>query len=304
MPVSPLRIKTRIKTSKNISQITHAMEMVSASKMRRAQDRAQSGAPYSQELAQTIHRLTKNIDPERHPLLMKNTETSSSLYLIISTDKGLTGGLNTNLFNTLEKHLRSLPKSENPVFVTMGRKARDYIAKTNRELVATFDTHDQPTISEIAPVAQILMQGYLDKKYSSVNLVYSEFITTLSQKPQIINLLPLGTSEQMQGFSGIEGDSTAPQQTNDTQKQPQYTFEPDADTVLGWLLPFYVENRIYQLILESLASEHSARMVAMKNAHDNAQDIVSDLTLVYNQARQAKVTNELLDAFAARLTLN
>ena len=296
MADSPLRVKTRIKTSKNIAQITRAMEMVSASKMRRAQNRALAGMAFSRELADTLLRLTEKIESTSHPLLISNADARKTLYIIFSTDKGLTGGLNTNLFNFLEKKLKQ--SSNEAVFITVGKKARDYVAKTGRRLLASFDNlPNQPTSDDVAVLNQMVIEGFEKDEYELVNVVYSEFESTLVQIPYMINLLPLGTPEELEqsleeAIGGSDGTYV------------EYLFEPDPNTVLSWLLPYYVENRLYQLLLESLASEHSARMVAMKNASENAKDIVSDLTLVYNQARQAKVTNELLDAFAARLTVN
>ncbi len=292
MPQSSLRLKTRIKTSKNISQITRAMEMVSASKMRRAQQRAINGAPFSTELANVLLRLTSQIDRSAHPLLQQPI-SGREVFILISTDRGLAGSLNTNIF-TFTNRLLNKRGITNPLFITVGKKARDFVVRSGYELLASFiDLPARIKAEDLSALNQLIISSYLQNDWLTVDVIYSDFISTLVQKPKVINLLPFGTPEVPDMVEPLNNSNLV-----------EYKFEPEANQILDWLLPYYLENRLYQIYLESLASEHSARMVAMKNAREAANDLVQGLTLVYNQARQAKVTSELLDAYAARITLS
>lgn len=294
MAQSTLQIRRRIRTSKNIAQITKAMEMVAASKMRRAQQQALAGQPYSLELRSVINRLTKMIDPELHPLLRHNASVSKRLIVVISSDKGLAGGLNTNIFIAMERYVRKQTTDRD--YITIGRKARDYVAKSKVNLIASFTgLGDRPRSEDISPISTLIIDSFMSGQYAAVDVIYPEFISTLVQKPHTINLLPLTTPEEIEGLYGIS--------ESQLESKSEYSFEPNAAEILDWLLPYYVGNRLYQIILESAASEHSARMVAMKNARESASELVSVLTLLYNRARQAKVTNELLDAYSAQVTL-
>lgn len=302
MAQSTLQIRNRIKTSKNIAQITKAMEMVAASKMRRAQQQAMAGQPYSLELRTILSRLTQQINPELHPLLRHNPTATKRLIVVITSDKGLAGGLNTNLLYVTQRHVSK--QTADLSFITIGKKGRDYIAKRKYNLIASFTgLGDRPSNSDITPIAHLIMDNFITGEYSGVDIIYPEFISTLTQKPHIINLLPLITPEELTKEDIVEISSSANTKYNIQNTSLEYTFEPSPSTILDWLLPYYVENRLYQLVLESAASEHSARMVAMKNARESASDLVSALTLLYNRARQAKVTNELLDAYSARVTI-
>lgn len=292
MPQSSLQLKTRIRTSKNISQITRAMEMVSASKMRRAQSKAISGAPFSRELANVLLRLTSHIDKQTHPLLTEYPH-GRHVFILMSTDRGLAGSLNTNVFSFTLRQIKNRDLS-NPLFITVGKKARDFVIRSGQELLASFvDMPAKIKASDLSALNQLVITSYQQGLWQSVDVIYPDFISTLVQKPKIINLLPFSTPEIP--------DSVNPSEIKLT---TEYKFEPEASEILGWLLPYYLENRLYQIYLETQASEHSARMVAMKNAREAANDLVQGLTLVYNQARQAKVTSELLDAYAARLTVS
>jgi len=289
------KLKSRIKTSKNISKITRAMEMVAASKMKRAQDSALAGRPYSQELTNILNHLSQTIKFKEHPLLQSGNLESPILFVVFSTDKGLCGALNTNLFARIEK-VKFSEKSS--TFITIGKKARDYAAKTNRNLIASFvDLPDHSTSEDIRPIAKMITDGFINQEYSQVWIVYPEFISTLSQETHLTQLLPLGDLK----LEHTSVNSTLESENNENLSP--YLFEPSSSQILDYLLPLYVENRLYQLLLETKASEQSARMIAMKSAHDNAKELSSDLTLTYNRLRQARVTNELLDAVSSRMAL-
>mgnify|MGYP001604180087 CR=1 FL=1 len=282
-------INRRIKTASNISQITQAMEMVAASKMRHAQGRTLSSRPYTDRLYQILSTLEGRVDPQLHPLL-QDKPVGKTLVILLTTDKGLCGPYNTNLFRFLETWLTD--KADLDInFITLGKRGSHYIVKTHRELTAEFPTFpDRFAYEDTLTISQIALDGFLQSDIREAWLGYMHFVNTLSQQPRFTKLLPV-----TQLF-----DHSADQAAN-THKQ--YLFEPSAREMLDWLLPYYVELQIYQAVLNAQASEHSARMVTMKNAHDNATDIVSNLTLDYNRARQTKITGDLLDVITARTAL-
>lgn len=295
-------IKRRIRSSKNIAQITKAMEMVSASKMRRAQEMALSSRPYSDKMVEIITALALKAKNQLDHFLFKDPRPNwpedkpfNVLILLLSTDKSLCGGLNSNLFRGLESWLKDLtaayhlPVNTKLSFVTVGRKAKEHILKSGRLLSAEFGQFgDKPKFFDILPISKLIIEGFKQDDFQMSFMAYMEFISTISQKLAVKQLLPIRAEEIT-----AETDET----TTD------YLFEPRAEEIFSKLLPQYIELQLYHVLLESVASEHSARMVAMKNANDNALDIVFQLTLEFNQARQAKITNELLDVVSARMAL-
>jgi len=295
-------IKRRIRSSKNIAQITKAMEMVSASKMRRAQELALSSRPYSEKMVEIITALALRAKDQLDHFLLKDPRINwapekqfNVLILLLSTDKSLCGGLNSNLFRGLEtwfKDLKSayrLPANTKFSFITVGKKAKEHILKSNRFLSAEFGQFgDKPKFSDILPISKMIIAGFAADEFQMAFMVYMEFISTISQKLAVKQLLPIRAEEITAQTDELSTD---------------YLFEPRAEAIFSKLLPQYIELQLYHVLLESVASEHSARMVAMKNANDNALDIVSELTLEYNKARQTKITNELLDVVSARLAL-
>lgn len=279
-------IKRRIKSAKNISQITKAMEMVSASKMRRAQEQALASRPYAQKLYETLRMVATHTNSSSHPLLQIN-KAGKALVLLISSDRGLVGSLNTNLFKATEEALQNLPQAE---FVAVGRKARDFVVKTGRSLYGEFTgLPDKLRFEDALPIAELVMNAFLSGGYQSVQLVHMQFISTLTQKAVVEQLLPISHTEI--------------QELAAAQPSAEYTFEPNAKDILDTLLPYFIEITIYQDLLDAKASEHSARMVSMKNASDNAKDVVKELTLSYNKSRQASITSELLDISTAALSV-
>ncbi len=298
-------IKRRIKSSQNISQITKAMQMVSAAKMKKAQSLAVNSRPYTEKMYDVITSLAKRAKNQSEHFLFKDPRQGwdqknefTALIVLFSTDKGLCGGLNTNLFKGLERWLKtiqtqySLPARSKLVFVTVGKKAKEHVLKSGRQLLAEFSTlGDRPHFTDILPLSRLIIEGFKTGEFQMAFLSYMEFISTISQKLEVKQLLPIetktleGTAQPVTTFEG------------------EYIFEPSPNDIFEDLLPQYVELQLYHTLLESLASEHSARMVAMKSAHDNAIDIVSELTLQFNQARQSKITGELLDVTSARMAL-
>lgn len=280
-------IKHRIKSVSNISQITKAMEMVSASKMRQAQFQAMASRVYSRKIDEVLRKIALRIDTKFHPLLSSNTDSKKEALLIMSTDKGLTGSLNTNLF----KYVSGFQNSHHADIYTLGRQARKFTIKSGFNLVADFGKVPEHITYDLAtPISDLLIKEFTQGNYRSVWLCYMDFISTLDQKPRMVQLLPISQNLD---------EST----TSTTGEAKEYIFEPDPQTILNWILPYFIELTIYQSLLEARASEHSARMVAMKNASENASELVDDLQMIYNRSRQTSITNELLDITTASLTL-
>jgi len=277
-------IKRRIRAAKNISQITRAMEMVAASKMKKSQDMALAGKPYAQKIKEiTDLFLTKiKVEEEKYPLLAKNSHKEKILVVLISTNKGLCGGLNTVLFKAVNLWF---PDNNNTDFVTFGIKGRNFILRTKRNLIADFSEGN--FLENIGALTDLIVDGYaLQKKYSAVFLVYNNFVSVLRQEPAKDLLLPIG---------GI------PEQENSDKKLAlDFLVEPNLKDVLNSLLPRYLEVLIRKAVIEAEASEHSARMMAMKAATDNAKALMEELTLQYNKERQQIITYEIADIITAR----
>ncbi|MFZ5806053.1 MAG: ATP synthase F1 subunit gamma [Verrucomicrobiota bacterium] len=284
-------IRRRIKSVKNTSQITKAMQMVAASKMRRAQQAALAGQPYAVQMNKMLAAIRAAQNEEiQHPFL-EERENHTPGVLLMSTDKGLCGALNTNLFREIAK----LPHEAE--FVSMGKKGRQFLARTGRNLIADFELKDKPTPLQVKQISQFMIDQFLKGKIDSIHIAFPRFINTLIQQPTIIQVLPIKSMAQMR--AGLEEkDDYIPEQPR------EYLFEPNPSEVLDKLLPYYVHFLVYQMLLSARASEHSSRMVAMKNATDNAKQMIKDLTLQYNKARQASITNEIIEISTAQMALN
>lgn len=284
-------IRRRIKSIRNTAQITKAMQMVAASKMRKAQQHALAGRPYSRLLNRVLVSLKGRTDPLFHPLLQVRP-VRKELLLVISTDKGLAGALNTNLMREAANY-----SAEQTVYVTTGRKARQFIARTRRELLADFELKDSPTILETKPMSKFCVDKFLSGEVDKVTVLYTHFINTISQHPVAQTLLPISP------FAFEKAAENASPAESATDLMLEYIFEPSPQAVLDFMLPYYVQYQVYQMVLDARASEHSARMVAMKNATDNANQFIKDLTLEYNKMRQASITTELLEIATAQMAL-
>ena len=284
-------IRRRIKSIRNTAQITKAMQMVAASKMRKAQQHALAGRPYSELMNRVLVSLKSRTDPLLHPLLQIRP-TGKELVLIISTDKGLAGALNTNVMREAAAF-----DPAKTVYVTAGRKARQFVARTRRELLADFELKDAPTILETKAISKFCVEKFLSGEVDKVTVLYTHFVNTINQKPVAQTLLPIS-----QFAFGAAPSGAAP---NESTADPmlEYIFEPSPQAVLDFMLPYYVQYQVFQMILDASASEHSARMVAMKNATDNANQFIKDLTLEYNKMRQASITTELLEIATAQMAV-
>jgi F-type H+-transporting ATPase subunit gamma len=271
------KVKRRIKGVQNIAKITRAMEMIAASKMKKAQERGLAGRPYAEKIEQVIADLAALPETTmQHPLLQRRPVKKIAV-VHITPDRGLCGGLNANLNHQLAGFVLENKKTGIEV-VAVGRKGREFATRNNFEMSAEFTgLSDQPGYLDTLPISKIVIEQYTKGDIDEVSLSYAGFISTLVQKPVMKQLLPVKPAV-IPGGQNVD-----------------YLYEPDAETVLGNLLPRFVEMEIYHAILESIASEQSARMVAMRNATDSASELIGDLTLLYNKARQESITRELLD---------
>lgn len=270
-------IRRRIRSVENTAKITKAMSMIAASKMRRAQDMALQGRPYSERLQTLLsHLAAQNHEQENlHPLL-KSREVSRATIILITPDRGLTGGLHSKINRDTGQFVVDMQAEAK--FVTIGRKGRDFMSRSGQDIQAVFtDMGDKPSLSDVTPAASIIINDYTTEQVDAVYIAYADFLSTTVQKPIIKPLLPIVPAELR------PTDSAG------------YIYEPNRELVLSELLPRFVEMELYHAILESVASEQSARMVAMRSATDNANEMVVDLTLEMNKARQETITKELLD---------
>ena len=280
-------IRRRIKSVKNTRQITKAMELVAASKMKKAQQAALAGRPYAQLMSSMLASLATQVEDVQHPFLVKR-EVKTRGILLVSTDKGLCGPLNANLFKIVSENKGSIK------FAVIGRKGAQFLARTKRDLMADFQVHDRVPFSEVRVAIEFMVKQYLEGVVDTIEVIYPRFKNTLVQEPTLRPVLPLSSVAEFSAALRTESGHVAPADTR------EMLFEPSADQVIDALLPFYVNRYIYQLVLSSKASEHSARMVAMKTAKDNATKLLGDLTLEYNKARQAGITQEILEIAAAQ----
>lgn len=286
-------IRRRIKSVKNTAQITKAMQMVASAKMRRAQQAALAGRPYATLMNEVLAAATAGAGEFTHPLMEKRAVVRKRALILITTDKGLCGALNTNLLREAAKW-----DKDTTVFICAGKKGAQWAGRLKRELAAEFSYKDTPQFAEARAISKFAQDLFLEGKVDAVDVLYTNFINTLVQKPESRQLLPLGEIKALE--AGLEGEGVGEKLGEATR---EYLFEPVAATVLGNLLPHYLNYQVFQFLQEAKASEQSARMVAMKNATDNAKQIIKDLTLEYNKLRQANITKELLEITTAQMAM-
>ncbi len=274
---SQREIRRRIGSVGNIKQITRAMQFVAASKLRRAQDATLASRPYSDKLDEVLADVAAVIDPETHPLLAEERE-GTRLIVLFTSDRGMAGSLNTN---TIRFAMQEVKRAGDDLqMVTVGRKGTAAMRRAQMPLAASFDGFgDKPTFTDILPLARLISDDFLAGTYTKVHLLYPAFVSTLVQRPEMKRLLPVKPNPDT--AEGIPGH--------------QFIFEPNPARVLEQLMPRYVATRLFQAVLELTASEQSSRMVAMRNATDNAQELIDDLTLTYNKVRQSNITREMIE---------
>ena len=269
-------IRRRIGSVKNIKQITRAMQFVAASKLKRAQDATLAARPYSEKLDEVLADLAAVLDGDDHPLLAEPTG-GRRLIVLITTDRPLSGPLNTNIVRFVARDIIDNPGDV--AVITVGRKGRDAMRRTGVPLEAHFATFgDRPAFADVLPLARLVTDDFLAGTYGRVDIVYSHWVSTLVQRPTALTILPIQPAADTEGIPGN-----------------QFIFEPSASAVLQQLLPRFVATRLFQAVLEAKASEESSRMVAMKNATENAEELIEDLTLSYNKVRQANITREMIE---------
>lgn len=269
-------LKRRIKTSQNIAQISKAMEMISASKIKKAQTRASNNKPYTERINHIVNRVVKNADTEKfaHPYISSN-DSPNTLVIAISPDRGLCGSLNTNIF----KKIHEL-ENERVKLITVGKKIGHYSARFDFDLLASYPMGNTlPDYSLVFQLKKLINEGLENKTFSKVSILYADFLSLFTQKPTIKTLIPFD-------LTGLE---------NSDESEFNSLFEPSQSELLTELLPYYLEVQIYNSLLQAYTSEQAARMMAMQNAKKNAFDIADYLTLVYNKSRQERITNEILD---------
>jgi len=286
-------LRRRIKSIRNTSQITKAMQMVAAAKMRKAQQSALAGRPYASLMNEVLAEVTANAGDFTHSL-METREVRKRALILVSTDKGLCGPLNSNLLREAARFDKATT-----LYITAGRKASQFIARTKRQLAAEFTYKDAPLFSEARAISRFAQDLFIRGAVDAVDILFTNFISTLNQKPEVRSLLPVGEIRAVQ--AELEEGASAGSKL--LKGATEFLFEPGADQVLGSLLPHYLNFQVYQILLEAKASEQSARMVAMKNATDNAQQLIKDLTLEYNKVRQANITRELLEITTAQMAV-
>ncbi len=291
MAQSTREIRRRIKSVKNIGQITKAMELVSAAKMRKAQQAASSSRSYATLSSELLKNLLGKVSLDSHPILKRImpdeepvTPKHKALMILLTSDKGLAGSLNTNVISKALKLARN-EGAEKVDFMAVGKKGAEVLRRLNMNIVAAFPAKDRNiSVFDAKPIAQVAIDDFLNFTYDKVYVVYTDFISTLVQKPNVLQLLPLT-------------------ERSDGRTLDEYEFEPSREQVLEHLIYRYIEFAVYQCLQEAAASEHSARMVAMRNANQSASDLMEELTLSANQARQAGITRELSEISAAKLAM-
>jgi F-type H+-transporting ATPase subunit gamma len=273
---SQREIRRRIGSARNIKQITRAMQFVAASKLKRAQDSTLQSRPYADKIDEVLSDLASVLGAEDHPLLAKR-ETGKRLIVLLTSDRGLAGSLSTNVIRKASEEITG--DSGDLAVVTVGRKGHGAMRRAHVPVAAAFDGYgERPAFSAVIPLARLLTDDYVAGTYSAIDLIYPRFVSTLVQRPVVERLLPIEPTDDTEGIPGN-----------------QFIFEPNPGEVLRQILPRYVATRVYQAALELTASFYSAQMVAMKNATENAQELIEDLTLTYNKVRQANITREMIE---------
>lgn len=293
-------IRRRIKSVKNTAQITRAMQLVAASKMKRAQDIALAGRPFAQLMAEVIISIeaalaSRNQETDQYShILLESRLVRKRGILVISPDKGLCGPLVSNLC----RQISEIPREE-AVFICLGRKCLQFIARTGRQIIAEFPISDKSAFAEIRPAVEMALQAYREGTIDTIEILFTRYVNTLRQEAVLEPLVPLLDIPTIIRDLFQNQHYTAPPPIRLDQRELH--FEPNPERILDYLLERFVKREIHQMVLESKASEHSARMVAMKTATDNAKNLVDDLTLQYNKARQASITQEILEIASATM---
>ncbi len=299
MPQATKEIQRRIKSISNTKKVTKAMEMVAASKMRKAVNNVLATRSYSNLAWDLVKTLASKTDSKYHPLLKRKKEIKKIGLVLVTSNRGLCSDFNTSIINRVLRYIKENSEAQIELIV-LGKKGRDFMYKKGHEIIAEFEKLDITTkVIEIRPLAKLLVEDFVNNKFDKVVLSYTDFVSTLVQKPRVLELLPIVSKVKDTDLGKVNEQEVKKIENKDF----EYLFEPTPDQVLSELLPRLIEMQIYQAILESDASEHSARMVAMRGASDAATEMIDDLTLIFNKARQSSITAELADISGGRLAM-
>ncbi|MFH2062611.1 MAG: ATP synthase F1 subunit gamma [bacterium] len=302
MPISTRLIRRRIKSVTSTRKITKAMELVAASKMRRAVSSVLASRPYAEAAWRAIREMARVTDAGLHPLLSTKPGAGRTLVVVFTSDRGLCGGFNSQLLRKLNAFVAALPEGTEVDYVTVGKKGQTAVRRTGGNIVATFtELSNHPTVADLRPIADLATADFTAGKYEAVHLAFTDYVSALVQKPRLSQLLPIARIEGLGEVSEAirQGQGEVP----GLAAGQEYLFEPSPREVLDEMLPRLVEAQVYQALLESSASEHSARMLAMRTASDSAGEMIDSLTLTYNQARQAGITAEIAEISSGKAAL-
>ena len=275
---NPLELRRRIRSVDNTRQITRAMQLVAASRMRRAQEAVESARPYAQHMTEVVHRLVRASGSDSLPPLFRPRPIERTAFVVMTTNRGLAGPLNTNIVRAAVSEIAEIGDADKISLLVVGRKGQAALAGSYKIDAAFNEISDQPTLTDVVPVVKAVAAGYRTGEFDEVRVIYPEFVNTLIQRPSSIRALPVLLSDEHQQA-----------------RELNMILEPDASTVLEAIVPKYVEMTLYRALLELVASEQSARMVAMRAATENATEIIEGLRRAYNKLRQARITNEIID---------
>lgn len=297
MPSNTRTIRRRISSVKSTRKITKAMELVAASKMRRAVSGVLGTRPYTTLAWETVRSIASVADPTHHPLLAERAKIGRVLFVVYTSDRGLCGGYNARLVKEAQKAI-GVQQAEVDV-IAIGRRGAASARRTNKEIIAAFQNlTNNPSFADTLPISKLILDGYLSGRYDRVVMVYTDYVSAITQIPRVLDLLPLKPDDELGAVTTPSAhDSSTPRPIRD------YTFEPSPAAVLDFILPRIVESMVWQALLEAAASEHSARMMAMRNASDSAKEMIENLTFTFNQIRQAGITREIAEISSGKAAL-
>lgn len=300
MALQTRAIKRRIKSVKNTRKITKAMELVAGSKMRKAVSAVLGTRPYARLAWDTVQKIGSVSDTMSHPLLKRHDKVTGVLLILITSDRGLAGGFNANMIRKTFAELATYGTDVHVDAIAVGKRGADALRRAGRPILASFsDVTNNPKFEDVLPIGRMVVNEYGKGTYQKVVVAYTDFVSAITQKPIILELLPLGKPADTHEIGEV---SEAPPE-KPLAGAREYTFEPDPRAVLDKMLPRLVETMVYQAVLESAASEHSARMMAMRNASDSAGEMIDALTFTFNQARQAGITQEIAEISSGKAAL-
>lgn len=303
MAVQTRAIKRRIKSVTNTRKITKAMELVAASKMRKAVNEVLGTRPYAKLAWDTVLTISEVTDTSLHPLLKKQEDVKKILIVLMGADRGLAGGFNVNMTRKVYQEVDALGEGIKVEAICIGKRATQAMKKINKPVLASFnDLTNNPKFEDVLPIGRMVIEEFVNGKYDKVLLAYTDYVSAITQTPLVLDLLPLAKPEDVKEIGELTVEGKEAEEIT-FEKAKEYRFEPSPQAVLDKMLPRLVETMVYQALLESSASEHSARMMAMRSASDAASDMIDSLTFTYNQARQAGITQEIAEISSGKAAL-